>query len=109
METNLQSQFEYQESELPVAAFLLATNHRLLGLREVGPSRFVFRFAEDAEGSTQEAALSYLSGATVIAKDFAGAEKSLKSLLYSRPNHGLGQRNFNRNQKENRNVHTGRN
>jgi hypothetical protein len=42
--------------------------------------------------------------ATIVAKDFASAERSLKSLLYSRPNHGLGQRNFNSNKKENPNV-----
>ncbi len=109
METNLHSQLEYQESELAVAAFLLAKNFRLLGLREVGQARYVFRFAEDEHGSTQEAALSYLSGATVVAKDFASAERSLKSLLYNRPDHGLGRRNFNPNRKGNEHVNAERN
>jgi hypothetical protein len=107
-ETTLQSAPEYHESELTTAAFLLAKNFQLLGLKEVAPNRFVFRFVEDADGSTQQAALSYLSGATIVAKDFASAERSLKSLLYSRPNHGLGQRNFNSNKKVNTNVSTER-
>ncbi len=107
-ETTLQSALEYQESELAVAAFLLAKNFRLLGLQEVGPARYVFRFAEDDQGTTQQAALDYLSGATVAAKDFAGAEKSLKSLLYNRPDHGLGRRNFNPNRKGNQHVNAER-
>ena len=107
-ETTPQSAAEYHESELATAAFLLARNFQLLGLKEVAPNRFVFRFAEDEQGSTQQAAFSYLSGATIVAKDFASAERSLKSLLYSRPNNGLGRRNFNPNKKENANVRTER-
>jgi hypothetical protein len=103
-----QSQSEFQETELATAAFLLAKNFRLLGLQEIAPNRYVFRFTEDEQGSTQQAALEYLSGAVVVAKDFASAERSLKSLLYSRPNHGLGQRNFNSNRKGNMHVNSER-
>jgi hypothetical protein len=90
---------EYLENELGVAAYLLARGFRLLGLKEVATGRFSFRFVDDAEGSTAQAALDYLTGSTVVAKDLVSAERSLKTLLYSRPNNGLGTRNFNANKK----------
>lgn len=88
---------EYLENELGVAAFLTARGFRLLGLKEVSEGRFSFRFSEDESDNTAKAALDYLAGATVIAKDMVSAERSLKTLLYSRPTNGLGTRNFNRN------------
>jgi hypothetical protein len=90
---------EYLENELGVAAYLVARGFRLLGLKEVALGRFSFRFADDAEGSTAQAALDYLTGSTVVAKDLVSAERSLKTLLYSRPQNGLGTRNFNSNKK----------
>jgi len=95
---------EYLESELGVSAFLLAKGVRLLGLIEIAPSRYSFRFAEDSAGSTAQTALDYLAGASVVAKDLISAERSLKTLLYSRPNNGLGTRNFNPNRKANGNY-----
>lgn len=95
---------EYLESELGISAFLLAKGVRLLGLTEIAPGRYNFRFAEDAAGSTAQAALDYLAGASIVAKDLISAERSLKTLLYSRPNHGLGTRNFNPNRKANTNY-----
>lgn len=95
---------EYLESELGVSAFLLAKGVRVLGLTETAPGRFSFRFAEDSAGSTAQAALDYLAGASAVAKDVIFAERSLKTLLYSRPNNGLGTRNFNPNRKANTNY-----
>lgn len=89
---------EHLEQELGVAAFLVARGHKLLGLKEISPGHFTFRFAED-NGKAAQAALDFLCGATVIAKDLVSAERSLKALLYSRPNNGLGTRNFNPNRK----------
>jgi hypothetical protein len=95
---------EHLEQELGVAAFLVARGHKLLGLREVSPGHFCFRFLED-EGKTSQAALDFLCGASVVAKDLVSAERSLKTLLYSRPNNGLGTRNFNPNRKAVNNGH----
>lgn len=88
---------EHLENELGVAAYLLAKGFRLLGLLEVAPGRYSFRFHDD--GSTAQAAFDYFQGATIAAKDMFSAERSLKTLLYSRPNPGLGNRNFNPNRK----------
>ena len=94
---------EHHESELGVSAFLLAKGVRLLGLIEIAPGRYNFRFTGDSAGSTAQAALDYLAGASVVAKDLISAERSLKTLLYSRANNGLGTRNFNPNRKANAN------
>lgn len=102
--TSISASSEHLEQELGVAAFLVARGHKLLGLREESPGHFCFRFVED-EGKTSQAALDFLCGATVVAKDLVSAERSLKTLLYSRPNNGLGTRNFNPNRKVVSNGH----
>jgi hypothetical protein len=92
------SNFEYLESDLPTAAFLVVRDFRLLGVEPVERGRLAFRF-EDREGKARDAALEFLSGASVVARDFATAEKSLKTALYSAKG---SPRNGNGNQYRNR-------
>ena len=88
------TKFEHLECDLNVAAFLVVRGFRLLGVEPAGGKRLSFRF-EDDQGNARAAALEYFSGATVSARDFAAAEKNLKTVIYSARN-GNGKQYRNR-------------
>lgn len=73
---------EYLESDLGTAAFLVVRGFRLLGVEPLDRGRLAFRFADES-GKAKDAALEFLSGASVVARDFVAAEKNLKTVLYS--------------------------
>lgn len=88
---------EHLESDLGTAAFLIVRGFRLLGLVPNGSGRYAFRF-EDGGEKAGGTAMAYLQGATVSARALMDAQKTLKTLLYSRKN---GDRNgtTNRNRR----------
>jgi len=73
---------EHSESDLNVASFLFASGFRLLGLRLVGRGRYAFRFADENEQAAG-AAMAYLQGEVISAKALVGAQRDLKTLMYS--------------------------
>lgn len=76
---------EHIQSDLGTAAFLVVRRFSLLGLKLVGTGRFGFRF-RDPEGGAAAAAMAYLRGDSVPAKQLIAAERDLKTLLYSKKN-----------------------
>ena len=74
---------EHSEPDFGTAAFLQVRGFRLLGLSPIRPGRYAFRFS-DPEGRAEESAMAYLAGEPVAGRAFFEAEKSLKTLLYSR-------------------------
>ena len=67
---------EHVESDLGIAAFLMAKGHQLLGLVQIG-DRYAFRFA-DEDGDASRAALAYIQGESIPARSLIAAEKDLK-------------------------------
>ena len=76
---------EHLESDLGTAAFLVVRGFRLVGLTPHGGARYAFRFA-DPDSKAAGAAMDYLGGDTASAKAIIDAEKTLKTLLYTRKN-----------------------
>ncbi len=75
---------EHIEGDLNVAAFLLVRGCKLLGLASNdGSGRYSFRF-QDSDGSAARTAMEYFGGGSVSAKEFAAAQRDLKSQLYGR-------------------------
>ena len=73
---------EYRESDLGIAAYLVVKGFPILGLERVNGRRYAFRF-EDENGQTAAAAMSYIHGDCVPAKQLVSAVKDLKTMLYS--------------------------
>lgn len=80
---------EHLECDLGTAAFLVVRGFPLLGLQHLNGSRFGFRFGDPA-GKAGAAAMSYLQGESVPAKQLVAAERDLKTLLYSEKGCGNG-------------------
>jgi hypothetical protein len=77
----------YLESDLHIAAYLLAKGFRFDGLELVG-SRFSFKFGDcgDAAATGESAKREYRNGGLVPARDFAAAIQELKGYLYAAKN-----------------------
>jgi hypothetical protein len=69
------------ESDLSIAAYLLAKGYKLQGLELVG-SRYAFKF-RDGDRDASFAVSEYSHGGMVEAVLFAEAMKQLKSILYT--------------------------
>jgi hypothetical protein len=69
------------ESDLHIAAYLLARGFMLLGLEQVG-SRYSFRF-DDPTQDVANAKQDYRKGSLIAARDFAAAIQELKGVLYA--------------------------
>lgn len=80
METSTETNHTFLESDLSVAAYLLAKGYRLEGLELLG-SRYAFKFADD--GSATHTVQEFSKGGMVEAVIFAEALKQLKNALYS--------------------------
>ena len=79
---------EHVQPDLGTAAFQLVRGCPLLGLLDTG-GRYAFRFA-DGDGRASRAALEYLQGGAVCARDLVAAEKTLKTMLYAQKRTGNG-------------------
>jgi hypothetical protein len=75
----------FMESDLGAAAFLVVRGFKLIDLVRVGSERYGFCF-DDAVGNAAEAAMGYLQGECVSARELVAAEKNLKGLLYAKKN-----------------------
>jgi hypothetical protein len=87
---------EHFEDDLGIAAFLVVKGFKLLGLAPGNRGHYSFRF-EDASGGAMKAAMNYLRGESVSARDLLAAEKSLKTFLYNTKGSRNGHRAGNSN------------
>lgn len=74
---------EHIQSDLGIAAYLLARNFRLLGLQTTDGRRYFFRFS-DPDGKAETEVVGYLTGASVVAREIVDAQKTLKTVLYNK-------------------------
>ena len=87
---------EHLEHDLGDAAFLVVKGFRLIGLVPGGQGHYSFEF-EDPGGRAREAAMDYLRGEPVSARELVNAQKSLKNLLYNAKSPRNGHDNGNSN------------
>jgi len=90
----------YIESDLNIAAFLLARNIKFIGMELVG-TRYAFQFADPDSATT--AALEYSRGAPIPAREFAAAQQRLKTALYTaKAQENRKERNYGNSDQHNR-------
>ena len=74
--------FEFVQSDLGAAAYLLSQGRRLLGLEQIGPNRYGFRF-DDSDGLAEKECAMYFGGALCCALNFGKSIRSLKDQMYA--------------------------
>lgn len=71
---------EYIESDLGAASYLYALGYQLRGIREIGPTRSGFVFADPLQNASRDVEL-YFSGAAIGAEKLAISIRRLKAEL----------------------------
>lgn len=77
---------EIREDDLNTSAFLKVKGLKLLRVEGEHHKTFVFEDVHESGATAQALKYAFLNGAQVPARDFAAAQRELKSLIYGNGN-----------------------
>jgi hypothetical protein len=80
---------DHMESDIGAAAFLLVRGFKVTGLKQIGPHRYGFCFADSGRTAAKEVQ-GYFAGATAQAKALLDSLRNLKDQLYAQKANGNG-------------------